>query len=48
MLETPQSNDPNPSPGKLYFTIGEDAKLCDLKAHVLRYLGERVLTNLAC
>jgi len=37
MLETPQSNDPNPIPGKRYFTIGEVAKLCDLKAHVLRY-----------
>ena len=24
-------------PEKLYFTIGEVAKLCDLKAHVLRY-----------
>lgn len=24
-------------PDKLYFTIGEVSKLCDLKAHVLRY-----------
>lgn len=24
-------------PDKLYFTIGEVAKLCDLKTHVLRY-----------
>ena len=26
-----------PIPSKLYFTIGEVAKLCDLKPHVLRY-----------
>ena len=26
-----------PIPGKRYFTIGEAAKLCDLKPHVLRY-----------
>ncbi len=26
-----------PIPDKLYFTIGEVAKLCDLKTHVLRY-----------
>lgn len=26
-----------PIPEKLYFTIGEVAKLCDLKPHVLRY-----------
>ncbi|PIE25467.1 MAG: MerR family transcriptional regulator [Neptuniibacter caesariensis] len=37
MLETIQSNDPNPIPSKRYFTIGEVAKLCDVKAHVLRY-----------
>lgn len=37
MLEMEQSNDSNPIPGKRYFTIGEVAKLCDLKAHVLRY-----------
>lgn len=37
MQETEQSNAPDPIPGKRYFTIGEVAKLCDLKAHVLRY-----------
>lgn len=37
MPEMEQNNDPNPIPGKRYFTIGEVAKLCDLKAHVLRY-----------
>ena len=37
MPEMDQSNDPNPIPGKRYFTIGEVAKLCDLKTHVLRY-----------
>lgn len=37
MLETAQSNDQDPIPGKRYFTIGEVAKLCDVKAHVLRY-----------
>ncbi len=26
-----------PIPDKLYFTIGEVSKLCDLKPHVLRY-----------
>lgn len=26
-----------PIPDKIYFTIGEVSKLCDLKAHVLRY-----------
>jgi DNA-binding transcriptional MerR regulator len=26
-----------PIPEKLYFTIGEVSKLCDLKTHVLRY-----------
>lgn len=37
MLETEKSSDSNPIPGKRYFTIGEVAKLCDLKTHVLRY-----------
>ncbi len=37
MLETVQNNESDPIPGKRYFTIGEVAKLCDLKAHVLRY-----------
>lgn len=37
MLEMEQINDPDPIPGKRYFTIGEVSKLCDLKAHVLRY-----------
>ncbi len=27
----------DPIPNKRYFTIGEVAKLCDLKTHVLRY-----------
>lgn len=27
----------SPIPDKLYFSIGEVAELCDLKAHVLRY-----------
>lgn len=32
-----QSTDNSVIPGKRYFTIGEVAKLCDLKPHVLRY-----------
>lgn len=34
----PESNSELPPiPSKLYFTIGEVARLCDLKPHVLRY-----------
>ncbi len=32
-----ESTDSSVLPNKRYFTIGEVAKLCDLKAHVLRY-----------
>ncbi|OGT51791.1 MAG: transcriptional regulator [Gammaproteobacteria bacterium RIFCSPHIGHO2_12_FULL_42_13] len=31
------STDLSPIPDKLYFSIGEVASLCELKAHVLRY-----------
>ncbi len=34
---SPTQNELEPIPGKRYFTIGEAAKLCDLKPHVLRY-----------
>lgn len=34
---SPTSTEPAPIPGKRYFTIGEAAKLCELKPHVLRY-----------
>lgn len=39
MLETNTTkvNDASPIPNKRYFTIGEAAKLCSLKPHVLRY-----------
>ncbi|MFW1677860.1 MerR family transcriptional regulator [Pontibacter sp. JAM-7] len=38
MPETDQNNVAETTiPGKRYFTIGEVAGLCDLKAHVLRY-----------
>jgi len=32
-----KNNDLPPIPDKLYFTIGEVGKLCDLRPHVLRY-----------
>lgn len=32
--------DSTPIPDKLYFNIGEVAKLCDVKPHVLRYWEE--------
>lgn len=35
-----------PIPDKLYFTIGEVSKLCDLKPHVLRY-WEQEFTQLS-
>jgi len=34
---TQESPEQIPIPTKRYFTIGEVAKLCDLKTHVLRY-----------
>jgi len=34
---TNQKFDLSPIPDKLYFSIGEVSKLCDLKPHVLRY-----------
>jgi len=34
---SPTQTELEPIPGKRYFTIGEAAKLCDLKPHVLRY-----------
>ncbi|MBE0484298.1 MAG: MerR family transcriptional regulator [Bacterioplanes sp.] len=37
MLEVNHSTDLPPIPSKRYFTIGEVADLCQLKAHVLRY-----------
>lgn len=37
MLEPSHNNELPPIPGKRYFTIGEVADLCDVKAHVLRY-----------
>ncbi|GGK79834.1 MerR family transcriptional regulator [Amphritea balenae] len=38
MKETEQvSDDLIPIPNKRYFTIGEVARLCELKTHVLRY-----------
>ena len=38
MRETEQvSEDLSPIPNKRYFTIGEVARLCQLKPHVLRY-----------
>ncbi|WP_097460675.1 MerR family transcriptional regulator [Mangrovitalea sediminis] len=37
MLEPSHNNELPPIPGKRYFTIGEVADLCSVKAHVLRY-----------
>ncbi len=37
MLEPSHNNELPPIPGKRYFTIGEVAELCQVKAHVLRY-----------
>lgn len=37
MLEPSHNNELPPIPGKRYFTIGEVAELCSVKAHVLRY-----------
>ncbi|MBY4675765.1 MerR family transcriptional regulator [Marinobacterium arenosum] len=37
MPTTAENSDSSLIPGKRYFTIGEVAKLCDLKPHVLRY-----------
>jgi DNA-binding transcriptional MerR regulator len=37
MATTPSSHEFPPIPGKRYFTIGEVAELCAVKAHVLRY-----------
>ena len=34
---SPCQTELDPIPGKRYFTIGEAAKLCELKPHVLRY-----------
>lgn len=37
MLEPSHNHELPPIPGKRYFTIGEVADLCSVKAHVLRY-----------
>jgi len=37
MLEPSHNDELPPIPGKRYFTIGEVADLCHVKAHVLRY-----------
>ncbi len=37
MLEPSHNNELPAIPGKRYFTIGEVADLCNVKAHVLRY-----------
>lgn len=37
MLEPSHNNELPVIPGKRYFTIGEVAELCQVKAHVLRY-----------
>ena len=37
MLDPSSSSELPPIPGKRYFTIGEVAELCAVKAHVLRY-----------
>lgn len=37
MLEPSHNDELPPIPGKRYFTIGEVADLCSVKAHVLRY-----------
>ena len=37
MLEPKNNNELPPIPPKRYFTIGEASKICDVKAHVLRY-----------
>src|SRR6056297_4234088 len=37
MLEPSHNNELPVIPGKRYFTIGEVADLCNVKAHVLRY-----------
>ncbi|MCH8498543.1 MAG: MerR family transcriptional regulator [Marinobacter sp.] len=37
MLEPSHNNELPAIPGKRYFTIGEVAELCAVKAHVLRY-----------
>jgi DNA-binding transcriptional MerR regulator len=37
MLEPSHNNELATIPGKRYFTIGEVAELCAVKAHVLRY-----------
>ena len=37
MLEPSHNNELPTNPGKRYFTIGEVAELCAVKAHVLRY-----------
>jgi|JI102314A2RNA_FD_contig_81_1656602_length_981_multi_4_in_0_out_0_1 DNA-binding transcriptional MerR regulator len=39
-LNKPDSTALPAIPDKLYFTIGETAKLCDIKPHVLRYWEE--------
>jgi len=40
------SSELSPIPDKIYFTIGEVAKLCDLEPHVLRY-WEQEFTQLS-
>ena len=37
MMENPTPNQGINIPNKRYFTIGEASKICDIKAHVLRY-----------
>ena len=37
MMEINNDNLQISIPNKRYFTIGEVSKLCDIKAHVLRY-----------
>ena len=37
MMENPSPNQGINIPNKRYFTIGEASKICDIKAHVLRY-----------
>lgn|SRR5690606_17043560 len=46
MLEPSHNDELPPIPGKRYFTIGEVADLCSVKAHVLRY-WEQEFTQIA-
>lgn len=44
MLEASHNNELPVIPGKRYFTIGEVADLCQVKAHVLRYWEQEFLS----